>query len=78
VPVLILWAELDEYLLASGLTGIEQLVKDVTIKKVPGANHWLSLEKPGLVAQALREFVAIAAERKRRPPAPCPLNCSRP
>jgi epoxide hydrolase 4 len=58
VPVLILWAELDEYLLSSGLTGIEQLVKDVTIKKVPGANHWLSLEKPELVSQAVREFVA--------------------
>lgn len=58
VPVLILWAEGDEYLLPSGLTGIEQLVKHVTVKKVPGATHWLSLEKPGLVSQSVRDFVA--------------------
>lgn len=58
VPVLILWAEGDAYLLPSGLTGIEQLVKHFTLKKIPGATHWLSLEKPEVVSQSVRAFVA--------------------
>jgi len=58
VPTLVLWAEQDMYLLQSGLDGLEKLVPKLTLRKIPDATHWLSLEKPELVASATREFLA--------------------
>ncbi|WNG38526.1 alpha/beta hydrolase [Archangium violaceum] len=57
-PVLVMWAEKDPALLQSGLEGIEQYVPNLTIRRVPDATHWLSLEKPAVVAQHVREFLA--------------------
>ncbi|QRK07928.1 alpha/beta hydrolase [Archangium violaceum] len=57
-PVLVMWAEKDTALLQCGLEGLEQYVPDLTIRRVPDATHWLSLEKPAVVAQHVREFLA--------------------
>ncbi len=58
VPVLVLWGEHDPYLLPSGLRGLDQLVPDLTVHMIPGTTHWLALQKPALVTQHLREFLA--------------------
>lgn len=56
-PVLVLFADKDPVLLPSGLEGLEQYVSDLTVRHVPEATHWLSLEKPAVVAQHVREFL---------------------
>lgn len=66
VPVLVLWAANDPYLLATGLYGLETLVSDLTIRHVPNATHWLTLEKPNLVAAAIAAFVRRPAYSNRR------------
>jgi pimeloyl-ACP methyl ester carboxylesterase len=58
LPVLVLWAEEDPYFTDDGLRGLEQLVPDLTLRRVPGATHWLTLEKPELTAQSIRDFIA--------------------
>ena len=58
VPTLILWGEQDPYLLPSGLEGIEEYVAGVTIERIPDASHWVTLEKPALVARHIRAFLA--------------------
>jgi pimeloyl-ACP methyl ester carboxylesterase len=57
-PVLVLWGEQDPYLLPSGLEGLDQLVPDLTVHKIPGATHWVTLEKPAEVIRHLRDFLA--------------------
>jgi epoxide hydrolase 4 len=57
VPVLVLCADKDAALLPSGLEGLEQYVPDLTVRHVPEATHWLSLERPAVVAQHVREFL---------------------
>ncbi|MDY7232936.1 alpha/beta fold hydrolase [Hyalangium rubrum] len=57
-PVLMLWAEKDPYLLEDCLRGLEVLAPNLTLHKVPGASHWLTLEKPQEVIQHLRDFFA--------------------
>jgi epoxide hydrolase 4 len=56
VPVLVLWAEEDTYLLPNGLDRLHRYVRDLHIRKVAGADHWLTLERPEFVASALRAF----------------------
>jgi pimeloyl-ACP methyl ester carboxylesterase len=58
LPVLVLWAELEAYLLPSGLEGLEEYVADLTVKRIPGGTHSVTLEKPREVSQFVREFVS--------------------
>jgi pimeloyl-ACP methyl ester carboxylesterase len=58
VPVLVLWGEQDPYLLQDGLIGLEQYVKDFTVRKFPDCGHCLTLERPKEVARAVRELIA--------------------
>jgi pimeloyl-ACP methyl ester carboxylesterase len=58
LPVLVLWGEKDPFLLESGLEGLDQLVSDLTIQRLPGATHWVTLEKQAQVVQHLRDFIA--------------------
>ncbi len=58
VPVLILWGEQDPYLLQDGLVGLEQYVKDFTVRKLPDCDHWVTLERPKEVVRHVRDFMA--------------------
>jgi pimeloyl-ACP methyl ester carboxylesterase len=62
-PVLFLRAEQDMYLLPSGMDGLHRYCKDVWIRRIAGADHWLTLEKPALVARYLREFFGLHRDR---------------
>lgn len=55
-PVLVIWGDEDTFLLATGLEGLGDLVSDLTVKHIPDASHWVTLEKPALVTQYIREF----------------------
>ena len=57
LPVLFIHGEMDPYLLPSGQVGLEQYVHDLTFRRIPDADHSVTLEKPELVTQFLREFM---------------------
>lgn len=57
VPTLVLWGEEDRALLPGILDGMEALVEELEVVRVPDAGHWLMEEKPGLVNAAIRRFI---------------------
>lgn len=56
-PVLVLWSMGDPYLLPSGLEGLGDYVEDLTVERVEGATHWLTLQKPAWVTEKIRAFL---------------------
>jgi pimeloyl-ACP methyl ester carboxylesterase len=58
VPTRILWGEKDKALLPSLLNGLDDLVDDVRIERLPDASHWVVHEYPMLVNQWLRLFLS--------------------
>jgi len=56
VPTLILWGERDRALLPVLLDGIEEVVPDVRIQRIPEGSHWVVHEYPEVVNRAIREF----------------------
>lgn len=60
IPHLVIWGEADEALRPSCLSGLERFAPDLTIKRVPGAGHWILHEQPTAVASAIRGFATVA------------------
>ncbi len=58
VPTLILWGERDKALLPVLLDGIEEVVTDLRIRRIPEGSHWVVHEFPEVVNRAIREFVS--------------------
>ena len=56
VPTLLIYGELDTYRQPCGLIGLEEYVPKLTIKRIPGATHWVTIEKPKLLNNYLRIF----------------------
>lgn len=56
VPTLILWGERDIALLPVLLDGIEQVVPDVQIQRIPEGSHWVVHEFPERINAAIRHF----------------------
>ncbi|MFA6314044.1 MAG: alpha/beta hydrolase [Sterolibacterium sp.] len=56
VPTLILWGERDQALLPVLLEGIEEVVPDVRIQRIPEGSHWVVHEFPAVVNRAIRDF----------------------
>ncbi|MBO6902032.1 MAG: alpha/beta hydrolase [Rhizobiaceae bacterium] len=57
MPHLVLWGEADTALLPSCLQGLDRYAPQLTVKKIPGASHWILHEKPDEVATAIAAFV---------------------
>ena len=57
VPTLVIWGEKDKYLMTSNLTGLEQYVPNLTIKRIANGTHWVLHEQPALVNQYIRDFI---------------------
>jgi len=56
-PALVIWGLRDPALLPLQLDGLDDLVEDLTIVRVPDAGHFVPWEKPETVAEALRDFL---------------------
>jgi pimeloyl-ACP methyl ester carboxylesterase len=58
LPVRVIWGEKDKALLPSLLDGLDSLVDDLQIERVPDGSHWVVHEHPALVNQWLRHFLS--------------------
>ena len=52
-----IWGERDQALLPGNLDGLEALVEDLRVRRVPDASHWIVHERPQLVNALIRDFV---------------------
>ena len=57
IPTLVVWGMKDPALLPLQLAGLEALVDDLTVVKLPDAGHFAPWEAPDQVASALRDFL---------------------
>lgn len=57
VPTLVIWGMKDKALLPLQLEGLDTLVDDLTIHRIPDAGHFVPWEKPEAVAAALKPFL---------------------
>jgi epoxide hydrolase 4 len=57
-PTLVLWGELDSYLLTGNLDGLDRFVPNLTIHRIPDGTHWVIHEQPTLVNSLIRDFMA--------------------
>ena len=58
MPTLVIWGMRDKALLPLQLDGLDALVDDLTIVRIPDAGHFVPWEKPEAVAAALEPFLA--------------------
>ena len=57
VPTLVIWAMRDSALLPIQLDGLDALVEDLRIVRVPDAGHFVPWEKPAPVVAAIGDFM---------------------
>ena len=60
MPTLVIWGELDPYLLIGNLNGLDQYVPKLTVERIPDATHWVVHEKPARVNELIRDFLAAS------------------
>ena len=58
VPTLVIWGEKDTALLTGNLSGLDQYVTKLTVRRIPDATHWVVREKSAEVNRAIREFLS--------------------
>jgi len=58
IPTLVLWGMKDPALLPIQLDGMDQMVEDLRIARIPAAGHFAPWEAPDDVAAALSPFLA--------------------
>ena len=74
VPTLLLFGEDDFALRPELLAGYERHADDMRVELVPGCGHFIADERPELVAERAREFLAPAPDEDPAfppPPPPC-------
>ena len=58
IPTLVVWGMADSALLPVQLDGLDEVIDDVTIVRLPGVSHFAPWEAPKQVAAALAPFLA--------------------
>ncbi len=58
VPTRVIWGENDMALPKTLVDGLEDVVPDLRLVRVPDGTHWVVHEQPALVNRLLREFLA--------------------
>ncbi len=61
IPALVIWAMDDLALPPENLDGMDAIIPDLTVVKVPDCGHFVPWEAPGAVNAALDEFLARTA-----------------
>jgi pimeloyl-ACP methyl ester carboxylesterase len=67
IPTLVIWGMQDKALLPIQLEGLDRLVADLKVVRLPDAGHFAPWEAPDQVAAALRPFLAADAEARAAP-----------
>lgn len=57
VPTLVVWGEEDAALGVELLDGTEELVEDLTVRRLPGVSHWVQQEAPEKVNAILEAWL---------------------
>ncbi len=58
IPTLLIWGKDDPFLGQELNDHLEAYVKNLQVKYIANCSHWVQQEKPGLVNQAMREFLS--------------------
>jgi pimeloyl-ACP methyl ester carboxylesterase len=58
VPALMIWGEADAALCIENTEGYEPLVRDFTLRRLPGVSHWVQQEAPEKVNEILKAWLA--------------------
>jgi len=58
VPTLVLWGMRDTALLPGCLDGLDEVVPDLKLVRVPEATHWIARERTDLVCREIEAFTA--------------------
>jgi pimeloyl-ACP methyl ester carboxylesterase len=61
VPTLVIWGEKDTALLTGNLNGLDQVVPNLTVRRIPDGTHWIAREKAADVNRFIRDFLAQPA-----------------
>jgi len=56
VPTLVVWGERDTALLPGCLEGLDRVVPDLKLVRVPEASHWIARERTDLVIREIEAF----------------------
>src|ERR1035438_1257521 len=56
-PTLVIWGEKDTALLTGNLNGLDEWVKNLTVRRIADGTHWVIHEKTAEVIQDMREFL---------------------
>ncbi|MGE5129457.1 MAG: alpha/beta fold hydrolase [Sphingomonadaceae bacterium] len=59
VPTLVVWGERDAALLPGCLEGLEEVVPDLKLVRVPDATHWVAREKTALVIREIENWMGM-------------------
>jgi epoxide hydrolase 4 len=62
VPTLVIWGEKDPYLLTGNLTGLDQFVPDLWVRRIAEGSHWVIHEESALVNSTMRDFIESGHE----------------
>ncbi len=57
VPTMVIWGEADIALLPGILDGLDALVPDLRIERLPRATHWVAHDEPEAVNELIHEFL---------------------
>ncbi len=57
VPTLVIWGEADPVMLVGYLDGLDEVVPDLQIQRIPTGTHWVVHEEPALISQYIRAFL---------------------
>jgi len=57
-PHLLIWGEDDTALLPVCFEGLDDYAADLTIHRVAGADHWICHQKPDVVAELIKSWIA--------------------
>lgn len=58
IPTLFIWAEEDRVVVPELIEKMKTAGPEVTVVRLPGINHWTSMEQPELATQAVIDFLA--------------------
>ncbi len=57
VPTLVVWGEKDHALIPANIDGIEELVPDLKLVRLPEVTHWVTHEDPDRVSGEILDFL---------------------